>query len=257
MAAAEKKKAEALLFEERILPVQARCLSGSALKLIACATMLLDHVAGLLFVHMPQMTATLFVAFNKQISWYYLCRSIGRIAFPIFVFLLVEGFFHTRNRVRYGVSLAIFALISEPIWDYARFGTFAQFGSQNVFFTLLIGYLAMCAVEELRGMPVFMVFALAYCVYMAFSLHADYGPMGLALILVTYGLRSREALRDAASICVLQSEAQAILAYPLLALYNGKRGFVGKSIVAKYAFYAFYPVHLLVLGLILHAWGIH
>ena len=219
--------------------------------------MLIDHVAGLILVHMPQMATTLFVAFGKKVTWVFILRSIGRMAFPIFVFLLVEGFFHTRNRVRYGISLAVFAVISEPIWDYARFGTFAQFGSQNVFFTLLIGYAAMCAVEELRGMPIFMVLALAYCVYMAFTLHADYGPMGLALILVTYGLRRWEALRDAASICVLQSEPQAILAYPILALYNGKRGFIGKGTVAKYAFYAFYPAHLLALGLLLHAMGIH
>lgn len=245
------------LLERHILPEQARCLSGSALKLIACATMLIDHVTALILVHMPQMTSTLFVAFGKQVSWYYICRGFGRIAFPIFMFLLVEGFVHTRSRVRYGISLAAFALISEPIWDYARFGTLAQFGSQNVFFTLLIAYLAMCAVEELRGMPLLMVLSLAWCVYMAFVLHADYGPMGLALALVTYGLRSREALRDAASICVLQSEPQAILAYPILAFYSGKRGFVGTNPVLKYAFYAFYPAHLLVLGLLLHALGIH
>ena len=245
-----------ILLEEHLLPTQARCLSGSALKLIACATMLIDHCAALILVLDPAYTETLFVCGGIRVSWYLILRSIGRIAFPIYVFLLVEGFFHTRNRARYALSLAIFALISEPIWDYARYGTLLQPGSQNVFFTLLFGFLAMCAIEEFRQEPLTLTLSLLCCVILAFAFCADYGPMGLGLILVTYGLRSREALRDAASVCVLQSEPQAILAYPILAFYSGRRGFVGTNPVLKYAFYAFYPAHLLVLGLILHAMGL-
>ena len=74
---------------------------------------------------------------------------------------------------------------------------------------------------------------------------------------MTFGLRKMEALRFAASICVLQVEPQAALSFPFMALYNGERGFVGKSAVAKYAFYAFYPAHLLILGLMLVQMGIH
>ena len=243
--------------ERRIVPASYRCLSGSALKLIACVTMLLDHVTALILTHDSAFTVPVVALFGKGYSWYFLFRSIGRIAFPIYVFLLVEGFMHTRNRLRYGISLGVFALISEPIWDFAHFGTFYQTGSQNVFFTLLVAYIAMCLVEEFDHDQLIVVLGLACCVILAFTLKADYGPMGLALGLVTYGLRRHEALRFAASICVLQVEPQAAFSFPFMALYNGKRGFVGKGNVLKYAFYAFYPVHLLILGLILVWMGVH
>ena len=219
--------------------------------------MLIDHIAGIVLVHLPEYTATLATVAGVRVSWYFILRSIGRIAFPIYVFLLVEGFFHTRSRTRYAISLGVFALISEPIWDFARFGVLVNPASQNVFFTLLIGLAALCAVEEFKDAPLTLVLALLCCAILAFTFGADYGPTGLALVLITYGLRSQEALRYAASFCVLEIEPQAILAFPFEALYNGKRGFIGKSALAKYAFYAFYPAHLLVLGLVCVWLGIY
>ena len=235
---------------KRIIPAEYRCLSGSILKLIAVATMLLDHVSALLLIKDPTFTTPVITLSGTGYSLYFIFRSIGRIAFPIFVFLLVEGFIHTRNRLRYGLSLGVFALVSEPIWDFAHFGVISDPSSQNVFFTLLIIYIAMCLIEEFDNDQLIVALGLAACVILAFTLLADYGVAGLALGLVTYGLRKHEALRFAASICVLNFEPQAALVFPFMALYNGKRGFVGKGTVVKYAFYAFYPVHLLVLGLI-------
>ena len=241
---------EAAEDEKRVVPAAYRCLSGSVLKAVAVVTMLIDHIAALVLISDSVYTSAAVTFLGQGYSWYYIMRCIGRIAFPIYVFLLVEGFIHTRSRFHYGLSLGVFALISEPIWDFAQFGVLMDPSSQNVFFTLLIIYLSMCVVDEFDDDMLIALLGLAGCVILAFTLQADYGPEGLALGLVTFGLRKHEPLRLAASTCVLSFEPQAILAFPFMMLYNGERGFIGKGALAKYAFYAFYPAHLLVLGLI-------
>ena len=81
--------------EQGLIPGKYRVLSGSALKLIAVVTMLIDHIG---FALLSQNPIVLFSAFGYSVTLYSIARSIGRIAFPIFAFLLVEGFLHTRNR---------------------------------------------------------------------------------------------------------------------------------------------------------------
>ena len=212
--------------------------------------MLLDHVTAHLLRYQLPYTRVLFTAFGTQITWYWIFRSIGRIALPVYAFLLVEGFHHTRSRARYAASLAVFALISEVAWDLEHFAVPLELTSQNVFFTLLLGFLSIWAIEEFSASKPACVLALLACFVAALSLHADYGLSGVGLILVMYGLERHELLRDAASLGMLAFEPQAIIAFPLIALYDGERGFVGKGFAAKYAFYLFYPAHLLVIALI-------
>ena len=99
-------------------------LSGSTLKLIAIVTMFIDHLG--------------VVAFETQISNYmvpyYIMRLIGRLAFPIFCFLLVEGFFHTRDVKKYALRLLVFAFISEIPFDLAFNRQLFYWRHQNVFF---------------------------------------------------------------------------------------------------------------------------
>ncbi|MFA7532979.1 MAG: TraX family protein, partial [Tissierellaceae bacterium] len=87
------------------------------LKLIALTSMIIDHYGAI---------------FHGDVILY---RIIGRLAFPIYAFLLVEGYFHTRNVKKYGLRLFIFALISEIPFDYAFYGGLS-FVHQNIFFTL-------------------------------------------------------------------------------------------------------------------------
>ena len=136
-----------------LAPDRYRVLSGSALKVIAVAAMLVDHVAKFILAHYPWFTATRFFLGSKEISAYVLCESFGRIAFPIFCFLLVEGFIHTHDRQRYGLSLLVFAIVSEVVFDLARRLTPLDPSYQNVFLTLLISYLGLCALEDLVGWP--------------------------------------------------------------------------------------------------------
>lgn len=96
-------------------------VTGSTLKIIAIVTMLIDHTAAVL-LH------------NNMIM-----RAIGRIAFPIFIFLLIEGAIHTKSKLKYALRLSLFALLSEIPFDLAFNGGAFYFGYQNVFFTLAIG----------------------------------------------------------------------------------------------------------------------
>ena len=107
--------------EERLIPPRYRVLSGSALKVQATLSMLVDHSASVL----PQElgNAALLSVLGRAVTPYYAMRAFGRIAFPIFCFLLVKGFLHTRDRRAYGVRLALFALISEVPWNLWHTGS--------------------------------------------------------------------------------------------------------------------------------------
>lgn len=227
----------------RILPEKLHVLSGSALKMIAVVCMLIDHVAACLLVNNP---IPLFTLFGRSITVYALMRLIGRIAFPIYAVLIVEGYRYTHSRLRYGIGLLVFAVLSEVPWDLLHFHTAWKFSSQNVFFTLLLGYLAICAYDGLRTKRLLQIGAVAAALVVSLFLHSDYGLTGVCFILLMYALRDHELLRDAIGIGVLSSKWKAGLAFLPLALYNGKRGFI-KGRVWKYAFYAFYPLHLLAL----------
>ena len=133
--------------QDSFMPEKFRVLSGSALKVLAMVIMLIDHTAAFLLVKSAAATRTLFVLGDTDISIYRIMRDVGRAAFPIFCFLLVEGFVHTHNRFKYGRNLLIFACISEIPWDLVHKGTFFDMSTQNVFFTLFLGYLAFCAVD--------------------------------------------------------------------------------------------------------------
>ncbi len=108
-------------------------LSGSDLKIIAVIAMFLDHLAATVLVR-----CLVTGVFWDQAAWYevyQVMRNIGRVAFPIYCFLLVEGFIHTSDRRKYALRLFLFALISEIPFDLAFNAQVLEFGYQNVFFT--------------------------------------------------------------------------------------------------------------------------
>ena len=209
------------------------------IKLIAMLTMLIDHTASFTI---PR-SYVLFTIGGHNIILYSVMRMIGRIAFPLFAFLLVEGFIHTRNRVRYGASLIICAFISEIPWDLVHSGKMFN-SDNNVFFTLALGYLGICAVEHLKSRPFFQLFALLALAAVTLLLKPDYSIRGYIFIILLYALREHEVLRILPSF-ILNLFIYAIPAFVPISFYNGKRGFI-KGSVLKYAFYAFYPIHLLV-----------
>ncbi len=228
-----------------LAPPRYRILSGSVLKMLALFAMLVDHTTKRILVSYPAFTKPLYTLGSTIVSWAVLFESFGRIAFPIFCFLIVEGFVYTRNRVRYGISLGLFALISELPFDLSR-SLSVDPTYQNVFFTLFLGYLGMYAYEYLRNRPALRVAAVLGLALASMGLLCDYGPRGYAMVLMLHFLRDHALAKTALGSCITTATWRAGLAFVPLNLYNGMRGFI-KGPVLKYACYAFYPVHLLVL----------
>ena len=147
-------------------------LSGSWLKVIAVTTMLLDHLAHFYWSRFPAFRQVLFTVAGKDITPYLLARIIGRLAFPLFAFLIVEGFLHTRNRKKYGLNLFVFALISEIPWNLVHSGTWL-YPAQNVMFTLLLGYLGLCAVERYKDNWKYLLMSLLALLAVSYLLRAE------------------------------------------------------------------------------------
>lgn len=177
-------------------------------------------------------------------------RYIGRIAFPIFCFLLVEGFFHTRDVRKYMFRLGMFAVISEMPYDLAFRDTVLEFEHQNVFFTLLIGVIMMYDLEKNREWPIKIVEVLL-AMWVCGFLCTDYRFKGILLIAIYYFLRKYKWAKHAVGavwnlIWNRSIQMYGAAASVFLIFYNGEKG-----ASMKYFFYLFYPLHLLVL------YGIH
>ncbi len=205
-----------------------QCLDSFQLKCIAIVSMALDHTGAVLY--------------PSQI-W---LRCLGRIAFPIFCFLIVEGFFHTHDVRRYMGRLGVFALISEIPYDLAFRGVPLEYAHQNVFFTLLIGIGMMILLERNREWPVKAVILLL-AMWLAVLIRSDYNFRGVLLIFVFYIFHESRWLAVTAGGLwnfLYQGVIQkyGVLSVLPLALYNGERGRK-----MKYFFYIFYPAHLLLL----------
>ncbi len=231
------------MLKQQLVPDKFKVISGSVLKLIAMLTMLIDHVAS----HLMTNDLVLFSVGSRAVPLRGVLIMVGRVAFPLFCFLLTEGFLHTRNRLRYGISLLLFALISEIPWDLEHYNSVFNMKTQNVFFTLLLGYLGICAIELLKQRPVVQLASLLALAVTAMGLKADYGLWGYIFVILLYVLRDHETLRVLTAFLVSRPWF-TMAAFIPITLYNGKRGFI-KGPVLKYAFYIFYPAHILVIYL--------
>lgn len=227
-----------------------RGFSSATLKLIAIITMLIDHTGAAVFENtiLPQ-------ALNSgDYQLYYtidlILRSIGRLAFPIFCFLIVEGFYHTRNVTKYALRLAVFAIVSEVPFDLAIFHQPFYWGYQSVYLTLLIGLLVITGVDHFKKKIYVQILIAISGIALAFQLHTDYYGLGVLLILLLYLFREKEVWKIITSGCVFlllgPIELLGLISFVPIHFYNGKKGMN----INKYVFYAFYPVHLLLLYLI-------
>ena len=225
-----------------------RILSGSSLKIIAIVTMLIDHIGAVVLYHaylLPNAPIPPGVAMYNIYSIYKVLRIIGRIAFPIFCFLLVQGFIHTSNKPKYALRLLLFALISEVPFDIAVYNSVWSTSSQNVFFTLLIGFCVLWLIEIAQDKGFLHPIIVALGMGLAFLLKTDYTYWGVIFISALYYFRSRPVIQTITGCALLLWQAPATLAFIPINMYNGKRG-----MSLKYFFYIFYPAHLLILALI-------
>ncbi len=213
-------------------------LSGSALKIIAVLSMVTDHCA--------------YYLLDESSVAYEVMRCFGRIAFPVFAFLVAEGFAYTRNRMRYFLSLLLFAAISEVPWYLLN----GADGTHNVMFTLALGVLALTAFERLREHRVLCCCSILMTAWLAAWLGTDYEWRGVLMIIVFYllgmvkntpvTLRRMLQLLFAFPLMMHYGITGALFACVVIFLYDGTRGFIHGN-VAKYGFYIFYPAHLFLL----------
>lgn len=253
-------------------------LSGNAIKIIAICLMFFDHFNKIILgwyvdeVLFPlqmagQISWTNFSNFDNFIR--FKLYPIGGIAFPLFCFLIAEGFFYTKNRKKYFCLIGIFALLSELPFDIAFFSRYSinentfpfYFKYQNVFYTLLLGMIALWCIEKFKCTSykkskiiksvTLQVFFIASMSFLADFIHSDYGAYGVLLIVAFYILRKNRFYQIFALLFVymVTSGAQPTISQLgsaiILLLYNGKRG----KLHHKYFFYAFYPAHILLLYL--------
>ena len=224
-----------------------KVFSQEGLKILACVTMLLDHIGAVL------------IPVVENYTLYYALRIIGRLAFPIYCFLLAEGVAHTKNPVKYGLRLFIGVILAEIPFDLAISGR-VDWSSQSVMLTLLLGFgmaLVMQKLDRTKLVPV-IIFA-----FLAELFRTDYGAWGIfmiALFVMTRERKDRNNLQivGMAILCYFMNSAVirifgvrvpielfAVLALIPVFLYTGKKSTTGKCVQTM--FYLFYPVHLLVL----------
>lgn len=225
-------------------------MNGAQLKLIAIIVMLIDHTGALLF---PKV---------------YILRVIGRLAFPIFAYFISEGYIKTSDVEKYKKRLFVFALISQ-IPFYLAFKNIVYL---NIFFTLFLGLYAINVYDENGSIGTIWLMGIlaqvintdyglygVFTIYFFYKYHEDFKTMAkkqvflniifVSVIFLITVLSPFNRGKDAAWILKAfvgtGMQAISLLSLFLIKSYNGQRG---RSM--KYLFYAFYPVHLMILWMI-------
>lgn len=221
-------------------------LSSFTLKIIAIIGMTCNHAGYIFYSYLP-------------FEVIFVCFAIGGITFPTMAFLLVEGYKHTSDIRKYALRLFIFALIAQ-----IPFSLFLVALEANVLFTLLLGLAALYLYDHMENRTLFW---LAFVGIVVVSSQCDWGMLGPIVILIMHAVpHNKERIIFAIGLIILSVGFPSLLAYfatldlvqlpyalyafvgsgmciPLLLAYNGSRGRP-----LKWFFYAYYPAHILVLG---------
>lgn len=220
-------------------------LSGAQLKYIAFISMLIDHTNNALITPMLNGKGALLYISNAF-------SIIGRIAFPIFMFFLIEGFFKTRSRKKYLASLLIFGLISEVPFDMFVSRTFFEPNWNNMMFTLSLCLGVIWLIDSIRAklkntllwfitsLPI-----LGISCFIATWLSLDYDYHAILVAYIFYIFPKKPIIGAGLGYISIIKELWSILGFGLTLTYNGDRGRQ-----YKWLNYAFYPVHLLILGIL-------
>ena len=225
-----------------------RIFSGAQLKYIAFLSMLIDHVNKALMY--PLITENGFLRYVSDVF-----DILGRVAFPLFMFFLVEGFFKTGNRFKYLLNLIVFGIISEIPFDLFQSAVLLQPNSNNVMFTLALALVMIWVIDELKvpksyiippvlWFPVSIIIVITVCL-LSMIWGLDYEYHGILIAYFFYIFRNNPILSIIGGYLSIFKTPWALLGFGLTLTYNGKRGKQNKILN-----YLFYPVHLLILGLL-------
>jgi len=230
-------------------------LDGFKLKLLGMTLMLLDHMKQFL----PDMPI--------WSGW------LGRIVAPIFFYFIVEGFFHTRNRVKYMLRLFTWAVITKLGSTLLTLALPSESVSimNNIFLSLLLALLLLTAIEWTKQTRNYALGTLYIILAIMGGSITEASILGVALTLIFYLFRERKGLMAFAyvvvmllislglrslgvpteevfsydNLFVLNYQWMMIFAIIPILLYNGARGYHAKW--SKYMFYVFYPAHIWIL----------
>ena len=231
-------------------------LSCNVLKMLACIFMFIDHIGygvvhNYLIKHAMDIEPSQYTFLNNV---YEVCKGVGRMAFPIFCFFIVEGFLRTRNVKKYLLRLGIFAAISEVPFDLGLFGSIVKADHQNILITFFIAIVMLICIRYIEqnvfGLSVPVIWFVKICAIIAFSdlaivLHTDYSWKCMLLVSVLYFMRSTRPANLIFGAAATSWEKYAPISFVLLYFYDPsiKPRF-------KYAFYAFYPLNFFIVWLI-------
>ena len=229
-------------------------LSGASLKLIAILSMLIDHAnKALIYPNLTSNNGALTVVSN-------LFDIIGRIAFPLFCFFVVEGYFKTRSRKKYLINLLIFGVISEVPFDMFTTASFFNMNWNNVMFTLAFVLITIWIIdilkERMQKLPKTLWYFASFIIVIimciaAMYLSLDYEHHAILIGYFFYLFHDVPLLAIPFGYASMYTQPWALLGFGLTLTYNGKRGKQNKMLN-----YWFYPAHLLILGILRLCLGI-
>lgn len=216
---------------------------GAQLKYIAMFSMLLDHVNKALLY--PYLDHEVLLEISDLLD------ILGRIAYPIFLFFLVEGFFKTKSRGKYIEHLLVFAVISEIPFDLFSTGTFFEPNMNNILFTFVMVLMTLWAIDVLKNkLPRAIWYVLSFAMVAIMCLVAmltgvDYEYHAILGGYFFYIFHERYPVSIPFAFASMYKEPWALLGFGFTLTYNGERGNQN-----KWVNYGFYPAHLLILGLL-------
>lgn len=225
--------------------------NGAQLKYLAFISMLIDHVNNALIT--PILDGKGFLLYLSNIF-----SVLGRIAFPIFVFFIVEGFFKTDNRKKYLTALLIFGVISEVPFDMFTSKTFFSPYWNNVLFTLALCLITIWVIDSIKEKinNKILWYAVSIIIvgvfgFLAMELSFDYDYHAIVVAYIFYIFYDKPILGAGLGYLSIIKELYSFLGFAMTLTYNGERG---KQY--RWINYSFYPVHLLILGLLRFYWDI-
>lgn len=216
-----------------------KLLTGSQLKMIAMISMLVDHLAKGIF-----LTTSINIDVTPII---YAMIIMGRIAYPIFCYLLVEGFVHTSNRGRYLMNILIFAIVTEIPFNLMLAGDWRYPDHQNILWTFTLALLVLVGVEYFLQKDDWTATLVAGLIVASGCLIAeitavDYGYLAILTIVALFYFHEKPFYGLLVGIALNFSMIYASLGFLLCTFYNGQRGHLN-----KWVGYVFYPLHLILI----------
>ncbi len=220
-------------------------INGAQLKYIAFASMFIDHFNKAIIT--PFLTGT-----GPMVIITTIFDILGRIAFPIFAFMIVEGFFKTKSQWKYLRNLLIFAVISEIPYDMFQSAEFVNTWSQNILWGLALGLFTIMVIDKLKDYikkrPLWIFISLLIVALSSLGsmlISSDYEYYAIIIIYLYYLFYNKRLVASVLGYLVIIKEIYAILGFATVLLYNGEKGKQNKIFN-----YLFYPVHLLIFGII-------